>query len=644
MEEMLLNRYVVEGEAGSGGFASVLVAWDTRIERRVAIKCMPLDEAVGSARPYAGSILLGAETEKAFSSGQPQGHPVPEEGLPWEEPVPAPASSDPADALRDLAKIPGLEEARTAAKLSDSSIVQVYDFEVQGNTAYLILEYVEGSTLEELLRVHPDEIDADVVAAVFKAVARALKKAHAKHVLHLDIKPANVLIDRAGQVKVTDFGLARLAGEAGYGAAAGGTIGYMPPEQIQQRDLDVRCDEWALASLTYEMISGVNPFFAPTLASAEDVLYDAELVVPSLCMEGLDESIDDIMFCALDPEREGRYETIAQFAEEMQQCLGSPRKGTNKLVRLVGLEGQEEDPDFDETQEQDAVPAAVRSFSVSPRMQSLIMRAACALGAAATAAVGLQNIDALGGWGSPVSWVALAVVAVLAGVLPGIGSATSFAVLGVAFCFNAAPVPGVLLVLAAALWWYFTGRYSQRSALIASFAVLLGGISMFPFVPLVAGFALRMRDAFATTALTALAALCLAGLGSASLVGWGIFQFFDIRMWVDINANLIDFIQYPSTWIMAASWLLAALAGAALCGFARRWLGVVGMLVGTALLIAGLVAGSLADSVGAVYLTNALDVIPVVASAVIMVAAASLVVVPRNEDDIPEEEEDLIWE
>ena len=99
---LLLGRYRLEGEAGHGGFASVKVAWDTRIQRRVAIKCMPLEEAA-EMFPEGGSILLGK-------------------------------------GAIDTSAVPGLEEARTAAKLSDSSIVQVYDFEVQDGMAYLILE------------------------------------------------------------------------------------------------------------------------------------------------------------------------------------------------------------------------------------------------------------------------------------------------------------------------------------------------------------------------------------------------------------------------------------------------------------------------------------------------------------------------
>ena len=85
----------------------------------------------------------------------------------------------------------------------------------------------------------------------------------------------------------------------------------MPLEQMHQENLDVRCDEWALASLTYEMLAGENPFLAPDLERAEAVIEDAELVLPSLCWDELDPAVDDVIFFALDPDREERYATVA---------------------------------------------------------------------------------------------------------------------------------------------------------------------------------------------------------------------------------------------------------------------------------------------------------------------------------------------
>ena len=268
------------------------------------------------------------------------------EPLPWEDdPVFNDADEAEGDAtsvfdlvgdgplVHSLAHVPGLDEARTAAMLSDASIVAVYDFEVQESTAYLIMEYVEGVTLTELLHRHADRLTLDVVAAVFASVSHALEVAHANQVLHLDIKPDNVLINHQGQVKVTDFGLATLADASGYGAAGGGTIGYMPLEQMRQENLDVRCDEWALASLTYEMLAGENPFLAPDLERAEVAIEDAELVLPSLCWDELDPAVDDVIFFALDPDREERYATVADFAEELEPFLGDPKARRARALR-----------------------------------------------------------------------------------------------------------------------------------------------------------------------------------------------------------------------------------------------------------------------------------------------------------------------
>ena len=126
--------------------------------------------------------------------------------------IPAPGESvsltqaaDDEPLVRTLSRIPGLDEARTAAMLSDPNIVAVYDFEIQDSTAYLIMEYVEGMTLTELLHNHDAELTLDIVAAVLDGVAHALEVAHENGVLHLDIKPDNILINHAGQVKVTDF-------------------------------------------------------------------------------------------------------------------------------------------------------------------------------------------------------------------------------------------------------------------------------------------------------------------------------------------------------------------------------------------------------------------------------------------------------
>lgn len=234
----------------------------------------------------------------------------------------------------DVDNIPGLEEARTAAHLNDANIVTVYDCVVDGQMAYVIMEYVEGKTLARVMRELDNDITLDMVTSVFQSVAHALEVAHKAGVLHLDIKPENVVINRDGVVKVTDFGLSTLMDASGQGTTGGGTIGYMPLEQMRQEPLDVRTDEWALASLTYEMLSGVNPFRARTLDGAESAILNAELVLPSLCWD-IDESVDDIMFIALDPDLDQRYPNVSDFAEDLSPFLGDAKDGKKQLAEVV---------------------------------------------------------------------------------------------------------------------------------------------------------------------------------------------------------------------------------------------------------------------------------------------------------------------
>ena len=346
---LILERFEPLGKAGSGGFATVYIAWDPRIQRKVAIKVIPLSEAdalrvqlpggVGSTadrwhgvQPWSEYL---AEDLAAAEGGAHAAHarwdvspddmdgPDGAEVAPQVEPVSA------------LAHLPGLDEARTAAKLQDPRIVGVFDFEVRDQVAYLIMEYVEGITLTRLLDEYEDYLTLDVVAAVFDAVSGALTAAHKAGVLHLDIKPDNILINAQGQVKVTDFGLATLADAAGTGMAGGGTIGYMPLEQMRREPLDVRTDEWSLAAVTYEMLSGDNPFHAANLDEAQKAIEDAEVVLPSLCWESIDDQIDDVIFYALDPDPGNRYATVADFAEEVDKFLGDAAQGERQLAAIV---------------------------------------------------------------------------------------------------------------------------------------------------------------------------------------------------------------------------------------------------------------------------------------------------------------------
>lgn len=293
---LILNRYRVLATLGSGGFGEVLLAWDPRIQRKVALKKILLT-SIDAQR----SALDDAASQEFHA----------------------------------LSHIPGIDEARTAALLKDEHIVTIYDVAICDSYAYLIMEYIEGITLTQLMERYAHNITLDALTALFDGIAAALSVAHRASVLHLDIKPDNILITPDGKVKVTDFGLATLLDAAGRGKTAGGTIGYMPLEQITRQHLDVRTDEWALASLTYCLIAQENPFKASTLEEAQHILATARIALPSACWEEIAPEIDDVLLYALDPNPDNRYASIDDFAEEMDRFLGDAACGAEDLELCV---------------------------------------------------------------------------------------------------------------------------------------------------------------------------------------------------------------------------------------------------------------------------------------------------------------------
>lgn len=642
---LILDRYQPTYEAGSGGFATVVVAWDTRIQREVAIKCLPLEDAA--------TRTLSADQINAGLQGLQNPYAT-------EESVSIMLDSD----FATKSSIPGLEEARTAALLNDSNIASIYDFEIQGNTAYIIMELVDGISLTDLMQYFPDMIDADVVAAVFKAVSHALEVAHKNHVLHLDIKPDNVLINTQGQIKVVDFGLARLADGFGFGVATGGTIGYMPPEQMEREELDERCDQWALASLTYEMLTrGENPFKANSIDEALDKIYDAEIVIPSLCMDGVGEDLDDAIFRALDPDKEGRYPSVHAFARDAKPALGNPKQGIKKLATVVGHAvgsaddanagyTDEFDDDADEiTGETDQVGAYPLNFrssrgrrsqdtstpfdeydaesSAAPvkSRYSLVLRILALVGSVLVSSVAFSNFSLLPGWESPVLWGALLIVAVAAFAVPHVGALLSFALLGLALVNNNALLVGILVVAATFVWWFFIGRDGSPQADSALLSTCASSVGLGSLTPLVCAYFLHPRQAFLTALFAAFLSVVLAGLGSVSITSWDVFQFGSIHMWTEVNNNILTTLQNPMTWAIIAAWLVSAPLASALFGRGSVFSCLLGVVCATAVIciVPALTSVFLLDhNPDAIYILLSI-------SAGIIMAAVSVLLPPRRE-------------
>lgn len=154
-----------------------------------------------------------------------------------------------------------LQEARVAAAINHPNIVTVYDTGSDGDEPYIVMEYVDGMTLKEILEKSPSITTKDIVR-IGRQLCQGLDYAHAKNVIHRDIKPANIMINKEFQVKIMDFGLAKvLSGTVQEGTGVKGTPLYMSPEQIKGTQIDHRSDLYSLGCTFYRMATGRPPFY-----------------------------------------------------------------------------------------------------------------------------------------------------------------------------------------------------------------------------------------------------------------------------------------------------------------------------------------------------------------------------------------------
>ena len=214
-------------------------------------------------------------------------------------------------------------EARSAGRLLHPNIVTVYEYGEDEASAYIVMEYVEGRTLAQLLQADPLPPQA-VLLRWMQQLLDALECAHRHGVWHRDVKPANLIATADGTLKVTDFGIARIASSAlTQAGAAIGTPGYMAPEQYVGEDIDQRVDVFAAGVLLYRLLAGRPPF----AGSAEAVMYQLFHHVPPPPSQvegsGRDGRFDAVVARAMARDRLDRFERAGAFRAALAEAAAA---------------------------------------------------------------------------------------------------------------------------------------------------------------------------------------------------------------------------------------------------------------------------------------------------------------------------------
>ncbi len=263
-----LGRYEILGELGRGAMGVVYRARDPIIDRVVALKTIDL--------ALTGAALASFE-ERFF------------------------------------------QEARSAGRLNHPNIVTIYDAGKADGVAYIAMEFLEGTSLREILDEHPPLSIPRILETVAQ-VARGLAYAHENGVVHRDIKPANIIVLRNRRPKITDFGIARLGEADGVGSERAGSPKYMSPEQIRgDVTLDGRSDVFSLGTVLYEMLTGKSPFAGETVTEIMQAVLDHTPPVPSVVDAHVPPELDGVVMRMLAQRPDDRYPSARSLFRELRR-------------------------------------------------------------------------------------------------------------------------------------------------------------------------------------------------------------------------------------------------------------------------------------------------------------------------------------
>ena len=279
-----ISHYRILEKLGEGGMGIVYKAQDTKLDRVVALKFLPRH-------------LASNETEQSRF----------------------------------------LQEAKAAAALNHPNVCSVIDIQETDDQHFIVMEYVDGRTLHDLIEGNRDTLlRVDDARAHAIQIGEALQEAHSKGIVHRDIKSENIMVNSKNQIKVMDFGLAKLRGSMRLTKASStlGTLAYMAPEQIQGGDVDARSDIFSFGVVLFEMLTGKLPFRGEHDAAMIYSIVNEEPLSVGTVRDDVPEDIDRIIARALEKDPADRYQHVDDMVSEL-------RRGKKKSTRVVRPESME---------------------------------------------------------------------------------------------------------------------------------------------------------------------------------------------------------------------------------------------------------------------------------------------------------------
>lgn len=228
-------------------------------------------------------------------------------------------------------------EAQSAAGLEHPNIVNIYDVGSEAGIHYIVMEYVEGVTLKTYIEKKGRLTYKEAVSIAIQ-VGRGIEAAHAKHIIHRDIKPQNILISTEGKAKVTDFGIARAVSNNTISADVMGSVHYASPEQARNGFVDGKSDIYSLGIVMYEMVTGRVPFDGETTVAVAIQHLQEEMVAPSAYAPDLPVSLEKIILKCTQKSPDRRYDNISDLLIDLKKVLISPN---DDFVTMVSAGNQE---------------------------------------------------------------------------------------------------------------------------------------------------------------------------------------------------------------------------------------------------------------------------------------------------------------